>query len=922
MEERRRRSDSAANIASGSSGSYEVRRRRVSGAFDVAGAHRALELLAENSLYGSIVVSDGLVDVCFFFTRGGLRVVTSGRKLPSLADRLRQKGTITLDDQRKAEKLLAAQREKGAEQGKAKALLEERESLIEAAKVKPQDVDEVAREVIAEAMLDCLFWENPQFEAATGEPNQEIMQRRDLSAVTLSLGVADLVEKLQQKIRSVSEIRRTVSSLRVVVEPTTKGREAVEKRERLGEGPVGERRTKLMALVTRDAGVRAPDLAAKLGIGELEMASLLHELTVQGYVRLDRPPVDKKEELERVRKMEEAIDQALSQLLRRVRLADESAAQGDGARAARHLARAGGLLLQEGRDDEAARTFGGALKHSQEDLEAREGYVQSLWATGRTTEAMDQSEELGRRYLDLNLPARAKKILERAIGREERTGTLDLLVTTLVKLKMGKAATEAGERLVNRLRREGKRDEARDAAARLLEIADADDRARILRAAGVDTRRAVVLVATLVAIVLVMTPVSAAKSAREQYHTAATEAREALTRKQPLDDLLAALVREEQRFADLSTQLGGEPGLQAKAAHEQLGALRQDLQACAGRLRGDVLPWRDARDLDLARGTIQEARKAAATDQVRTALDRLLADLETFRNEAETELSRLETMAPGTQSVAEARRLVTVYHGLPELLRGTQLRILVGSQPPGARVMWDGISYKQTTPLSLALPLKGERHLQLSLDGFRDGEAVVNLDGLADSGVVELELAPAPSTPDEPPTPVKPDPPVRRPDPPPTPPRPPIAVQPNTPPPAPTPPPPDQRIEVRDEVIGDGSAFVFESSVGYFESSLHLPSIYRAAVFVVNEVQGQTVRLTALRVHLVTRTRSGWTMQRRGVVRKLSDPFERVVQVRDGKKVVLKLDSPHLFIPGEIKEEAQEGFEEALKEYRHQREGR
>lgn len=52
MEERRRRSDSAANIASGSSGSYEVRRRRVSGAFDVAGAHRALELLAENSLYG------------------------------------------------------------------------------------------------------------------------------------------------------------------------------------------------------------------------------------------------------------------------------------------------------------------------------------------------------------------------------------------------------------------------------------------------------------------------------------------------------------------------------------------------------------------------------------------------------------------------------------------------------------------------------------------------------------------------------------------------------------------------------------------------------------------------------------------------------------------------------------------------------
>lgn len=922
MEEgRRRRSDSAALTGSGSSGSFEVRRRRVSGAFDVAGAHRALELLAENSLYGSIVVSDGLCDVCFFFTRGGLRVVTAGRKLPSLAERLRHKGTITLDDQRKAEKLLAQQREK--EQGKAKALLEEREALIEAAKLKPQDVDEVAREVIAEALLDCLFWENPQFEAATGEPNQEIMQRRDLSAVTLSLGVADLVEKLQGKIRTVSEVRRTVTSLRVTVEPTPKGREAVEKRERLGEGPVGERRTKLMALVGREVGIRAPELGHKLGTGELELASLLHELTVQGYVRLDRPPPDKKEELERIRKMEEAIDQALSQLLRRVRLADEAAAQGDTTKAARHMARAGGLLLQEGRDDEAARTFNGALKHSQDDLEAREGYVQSLWNTGRATEAMDQSEELGRRYLALNLPARAKKILERALGREERTGTLDLLVTTLVKLRLPKAASEAGERLVNRLRREGKRDEARQAAARLLEIADGEDRARILRAAGVDRRRAVVLVASLVGILALLTPVHAAKAARQEYVAAVGETRESLAAlskqrpqgeqaKQQLQLVTAALTRAEERFGKLTSR-SGEPGQRAKHALERLSAVRRDLLLCS-KLEGEALPWRDAGDLEYARTRILEVRKQVQTEHLRAALDRALLDLDTWRDGAVKELGKLELMSPGREAVSEARRLLERYHHLPELLRGTQLRIMVNSQPPGARVMWDGIGYSQTTPLSLALPLIGQRHLQLELEGYLPGESVVELGGLPELGVVELQLEalPPPPPPEEP---VRPDPPpVRRPDPPPT---------PRDPPPAQPPPQPQQpaRIEVRDEVRGKSDDLVFESSAGYFES-LRLPTVYRAAVFVQNEVDAQgRVWVTGVRVHLVVRTRSGWVMQRRGMSRTLGDRYERTTR-GSGKRTVQKLDSPHLFVPDEIKEEAQEGLDEAVQDYRHQREGR
>ena len=902
---------------SGSSGSFEVKRRRIMGAFDAPGAHRALELLAENSLYGSIVVSDGLADVCFFFTRGGLRVIAAGRSLPSLAERLRQRGQLGPEEQRKVEQTLAKQKET-----KSRLLLEEREALIEAARVKPTDVDEVAREVIAEAFLDCLFWDGAQFEAATGEPNQEIMQRRDLSAVTLSLGVADLVERLQQKIRSVSEVRRTVSSMRVTVEPTPRGKEAVEKREKLGDGPVGERRTRLMSIVAREAGVKAPDLCVRLKVGELELASLLHELTVQGFVKLDRPPPDKKEELERLRKMEEAIDQALSQLLRRMRLAEESAAAGDTGKAARHMARAGGILLQEGREDEAARTFGSALKHSQDDLEAREGYVQSLWATGRTQEALEQSEELGRRYLGLNLPARAKKILERALGREERTGALDLLVTTLVKLRLPKAAAEAGERLVNRLRREGKRDEARQAASRLLEIADPADRERILRAIGVDRRRALALIGSLVLILALLVPAQSALAEKQRFHQATVDAHDELGKKRPPEATAATVARLEAEFDQLAGQ-GGELGEAAARIKEDLGRIRGDLQLYLGELQGAALPWRAAEDLEEALRRIQEVKRKIRSEPMRLALESQVTAIEAFKDNAETARDKLSALAPGREAIAEARRMVEVYRGLPDLLRETRVSIQLTTRPPGASVRWGGIPYDRTTPLSLQLPLTLERELVIELDGHEPVKRTVALETFPEGGVLDVLLDPVrptrePARPERDPPkpqvePVKPaDPPAGV-----------VAV--DKPPPEPAPPAePPPAIETRDEVTGPAEKHLFEPSTRYF-ASLELPRIYRAAVFLQNRVDARgQVWMDGLRVHLVVKTRLGWVMQKQGVTRKFDDPMERRVQARpDGTRLVLRLESQKErtlhFDPEELRAEAQAGLQEAVKDYLHRR---
>ena len=58
------------------SGQWEARRRSMSGDFDVRTASQAIDLIVETGLRGTQTVSDGLVDVCFLFTRGGLRAVS------------------------------------------------------------------------------------------------------------------------------------------------------------------------------------------------------------------------------------------------------------------------------------------------------------------------------------------------------------------------------------------------------------------------------------------------------------------------------------------------------------------------------------------------------------------------------------------------------------------------------------------------------------------------------------------------------------------------------------------------------------------------------------------------------------------------------------------------------------------------------
>ncbi|MGE0710124.1 MAG: tetratricopeptide repeat protein [Planctomycetota bacterium] len=818
----------------------------MSGDFDVAGATQALELLEEEKLYGSLTISDGMLDLCCFFTRGGLRVISAGRELPSLRRRLVQGGLLTEEDARRVAQIVAR-----AQPGQQR---EERDVLVQDLGLKPPEVDEVVRELLEDVILDCLFWEEPQYEVATGEPDIEVMQRRDLSALTLSIGVPALITSIKQRVRGVAEVRRTVSSMDVIVEPTQKGRAAAEDGQPLGEGAAGRARLRFLRTVAEQPGQGARELAQQLRVGELEVASRLHELSLKGLLEITRKPRDKKAELERIRQMEEAIDQALNQLLRRLRLAKNSAAQGDQARAARHMARAGGVLMEQGRADEAVRTFSDALRHSEDDLEAREGLVQGLWATNRGDEAARASEDLGRRYLGLNLPGRARRVLERALGFREETPTLELFVQSLVKLKRHKAASEAGQRLVNRLRREGRADDARNVATELMALGDEEDRRRLARAAGVSTMHLAALVLVGLALGAGYFPLRAKAEEQRAYRETATTIGDELARTTTWKQVMPALDDAVRRLTPLCDGEGA-PAVAAREATRKLEQIRGDVQ----RARDVVsrLPWRQCSDVEELQHHLDQLATSAQSEALSVPLLRLRRELASYQKAFESLAAQLASSS-GRDAVELARRIRKDYSALPSRLEKTLLAVQVVSEPPGASVEVDGIEYRQA---QLNLPLRGTVRLKVSLQGHEPEVRELTFDDLGDEPRVffKLERSGGPKASPTPPRPI----PTQTPSPSPS-----ASASPRTSPsPRPSPSPTQSSsgwtsyVMLKEGILKgsppSGKTLDFTQEADFL-SELKLANRFRALVQTVNEIDGSKVYLTGFQVTLYVRRSHGW----------------------------------------------------------------
>jgi hypothetical protein len=805
------------------------------GAFTPGAARRALALAGRPFACGTLVVTDGERDLALLFTTSGVKVLAAGFRLPGLARRLTEKGRVRTEELARLDGALKKHRG-------------EQEALV-AIGVNPDLVSEAAIEVAGQTVLDALFWSEPEFEAAAGEADPELRDRRDVDVLTLNARAAKaLVQSVTERLNDMAAALRALPSLRVTL------KEGPRWSERDG---VSERGGQLVALVGKRSGLVAcelPDRLAEAGHGRPPLhvvAKELQELFTKGVLASGGPAA--------IAERAHAPEAGLSALPRRLWLAKLQFDAGDRRAAARHLSRAGTHLLGRGRASDAARCLAAAHALHAEDIEAHDGYVKALLACERKDEARLEAEALARRYLDARLPGRARRALHARLQEREDTPLLLLHLEAIIALGEARPLTDVAEKVIARLRQEGHRREAQALADDLIAVAsDARARERLQRAGGVRAGSPVVgrVAAGLVAaLALGLLPAVRGLNARAAYARAAAEASATLARDP------SAFERVEALFAEAAA--AGDPvGAAARRAQER------------------------ARDHAMDRDALQQVRRALGAGDVdgiiaacnavkpRTlALKTLLADLHADAAarhaqalRASEELGLLVSRGDEVGAYACARRLLAEYKDVPSVLRGFSLPVRITSNP-GAQLRWNRAAFAQSTPFQASLPLFEERHVEVSLAGHETVTRTLDVTTL-DGPDVHITLRPASATP------------------------PPVSDW--------------AGVLVRDGVLRgeEGPTPRFAQPTRPL-SGVQVPARWRARVDAVHEQRQGKLLLVSLVITLEERSASGWTAERPVSVALPTPLVRAAVAQADGARAVPALERTAGLDLGWVREQVQ-----------------
>lgn len=686
------------------------------GAYTPAAARRALTLAGRPFACGWLVVTDGRRDLALLFTTSGVKALAAGFSFPRLARRLLDTGRVRAEELTRLETALGRRRS-------------EQEALT-AIGLAPDLVTEAAAEVVGQVALDAVFWSAPTFEAAAGEGDPELRDRRDVEVLTLNArGVKALVQNVSERLSELGPVHRALPSLRVTL------REGPRASER--SASLSARAIEVLTVLAREPGLVAADLPERLAATGYARPALhsvardLQELVARGLVATSTA----------VAAAEAALppESGLGPLARRLWLAKLHFDAGDRRASARQLSRAGTQLLAQGRAVEASRCLAAAHGLQADDVEAHDGYVRALQACGKAEEARQEAEALARRYLGVRLPGRARRVLSPRFmqreGAQEREETPLLLLQLEAHVALGEARplAELSERVISRLCQEGHRREAQALADDLADrAADAAGRERVLRAAGVRAGSPVVgrIAAGLALLLgLGLFPTIDGLRARSAYARTVTEAAGALQ----LDP--TAFDRVEALFAAAAAGSGdvaqAARGVQARAQEHRadLELLRRLRRALAA---GDVeVTLRACADMEprtpSLRRLVEAARRAA--DERRSEALRATEELTLL-------LSRGELAA----AYACARRLRAELRDVPGVLRGLSLDVRVTSNP-GAKLRWNRAAFTVSTPFAAKLPVLEERLVEVSLAGHETLERVLDVTTL-DGPDVHLALRP------------------------------------------------------------------------------------------------------------------------------------------------------------------------------------
>lgn len=675
------------------------------------GLTQVLMTLKDNHYYGTFLISDGLREKCFFFTRGGLRLAESNCQSPTTVQRLMGLRLM-------AESPLAAyhQMMQGGQNS-------ERNVIASVLNVDPQTVDQWERDGMSAEFLGPLFWPGAYYEFSKANPDEEAYQD-DLNTRLLSIGIKQLVTETIDRAQKTREIRRTIGDDEALIAITASGRRMMEK-------PSHDFPMDIFLELNRHDSIRVAGLSERLpNWTNYELIAELDELIRSEWIVCKGSTQRNNDEnLTRIRRLEKGLENAISPIMRRQALARSYKDINDKDTAAGHFKKAGFLMLEANRGGDAVKELRTAFDMLPEDFEAHEGLIEALWVARSKDDAVNETEQLSRRYFDLGLANRARMVLEKAVrGDQQNLDVRGMLVRAYLRLGRNDRALELGRELCENLRQVGRTDEAIHLAERFVEAGI--DQNRVLIMSGEKRRRLwrnIALAACLIFGILLV-PSSLSAIGRSAIDDTNSKVRELVSQGQyeQAKELLLE-VREKHPWSFLDSYVN--------EATQKIDAYAKEYEFFRKRFakywnpRTNTIDWSlvlDVRDAQALIAEIRTSRQADAKDPI------FKAALQTLDGSLRAHIAHGTELRSAFRSACANGRYRKAHAIAQEYLNGYDNVVLhvrrtfkargvpfyVQTNPPGARITGIGRNKEQRSNSIVFAFIDKKTTLTIEKDGY------------------------------------------------------------------------------------------------------------------------------------------------------------------------------------------------------------
>ena len=377
-------------------------------------------ILNEQDNACSLLVSDGVSEKIFYFSIGGLRLVSlGGREGMPL-------GEILVRD----EMLTPARREKVAARAK-----ETSKKFSDAAKdlgyITQEQLSEALRNQVEAELCDLFLWEGAEYEFTDGQPPQQFYDSRH-RACSVSVDIPEFIRGVEERRARFERVRKQIPSDREIFDPTDRGREIqlLDAEDAI---------SRILTFV--DGARRVREVIDESGFTALTTYECLYTLLEEGLIQTSKSGAGQRklgrdEILAEIEKLEKSRTEVMGDLILRVRLAKAYESITENAKAARIWREIAQLHRRKNDLRRCLECLRHAARCEPQNFEVREQILEVHRALKDHGAFLEEGRALAESLLKHNLMNRARKLLDDLVKMAPEDARIRKLYA-LVLLGMG-----------------------------------------------------------------------------------------------------------------------------------------------------------------------------------------------------------------------------------------------------------------------------------------------------------------------------------------------------------------------------------------------------------------------------------------------------------------------------------------------------